>query len=88
MPGADICGQLVDCGGDATLVVHEGADLEAALARDGPFARAREHQRPRAQLRLVAGNLSIFLDAAKWTRMAKTTGRVSVRRRPQVSSSF
>merc|ERR1712113_673429 len=32
VPGADGCDQLVDDGGDATLLIHKGKELEATLA--------------------------------------------------------
>jgi len=35
VPGADGCDQLVDDGGDATLLMHKGTELEAAFAKDG-----------------------------------------------------
>ncbi|CAK9015244.1 Adenosylhomocysteinase (S-adenosyl-L-homocysteine hydrolase) (AdoHcyase) [Durusdinium trenchii] len=35
VPGADGCDQLVDDGGDATLLVHKGKELEAKFAKDG-----------------------------------------------------
>eukprot|EP00438_Fugacium_kawagutii_P006074 Skav200575 [mRNA] locus=scaffold917:270389:272159:- [translate_table: standard] len=35
VPGADGCDQLVDDGGDATLLVHKGKELEEKFAKDG-----------------------------------------------------
>merc|ERR1711907_448878 len=35
VPGADGCDLLVDDGGDATLLIHKGKELEAKFAKDG-----------------------------------------------------
>eukprot|EP00438_Fugacium_kawagutii_P035310 Skav215258 [mRNA] locus=scaffold811:356083:356700:- [translate_table: standard] len=35
VPGADGCDQLVDDGGDATLLVHKGKEYEEKFAKDG-----------------------------------------------------
>merc|ERR1711879_1010784 len=35
VPGADGCDQLVDDGGDATLLIHKGKEFEAKFAKDG-----------------------------------------------------
>jgi adenosylhomocysteinase len=35
VPGADGCDMLVDDGGDATLLIHKGKELEAKYAKDG-----------------------------------------------------
>merc|ERR1712117_755387 len=34
VPGADGCDQLVDDGGDATLLIHKGKEMEAKYAKD------------------------------------------------------
>ena len=33
--GTDGCDQLVDDGGDATLLIHKGTELEVAFTKDG-----------------------------------------------------
>ena len=35
VPGKDGCDQLVDDGGDATLLIHKGKEYEALFAKDG-----------------------------------------------------
>merc|ERR1712146_42474 len=35
VPGADGCDQLVDDGGDATLLIHKGKEFEEKYAKDG-----------------------------------------------------
>merc|ERR1719487_2437884 len=35
VPGEDGCDQLVDDGGDATLLIHKGKELEEKFAKDG-----------------------------------------------------
>ena len=35
VPGADGCDQLVDDGGDATLLIHKGKEFEEKFAKDG-----------------------------------------------------
>merc|ERR1712072_1400591 len=35
VPGKDGCDQLVDDGGDATLLIHKGVEFEAKFAKDG-----------------------------------------------------
>merc|ERR1712107_457911 len=86
VPGADGCDQLVDDGGDATLLMHKGTELEAAFAKDGTLPDPESTTNPEFKCVLQLVKDSISLDATKWTRMAKHC-KVSVRRRPQVSSS-
>ena len=36
-PGADGPDQIVDDGGDATMLIHKGLEFEAKFAKDGSF---------------------------------------------------
>ena len=36
VPGKDGCDQLVDDGGDATLLIHKSKELEKKYAKEGP----------------------------------------------------
>ena len=38
--GTDGCEQLMDDGGDGTLLIHKGTELEAAIAEDGAMSDA------------------------------------------------
>jgi len=70
VPGADGCDQLVDDGGDATLLIHKGKELEAKFAKDGslPDPASTDNAEFKCILQLLKD--SIPLDKTKYTRMA------------------
>jgi len=77
VPGADGCDQLVDDGGDATLLIHKGKASEEAYAKDGslPDAASTENEELKVILNLLKE--SIPNDKTKYTRMAAKCKGVS-----------
>merc|ERR1719223_1310555 len=77
VPGADGCDQLVDDGGDATLLIHKGKEYEAKFAKDGslPDPDSTTNAEFKCVLQLIKD--SIQVDATKYTRMAKKCQGVS-----------
>merc|ERR1719160_1480501 len=70
VPGKDGCDQLVDDGGDATLLIHKGKEAEAAFAKDGTLPDPNSTTNPEFKCVLAVLKRSIQKDATKWTRMA------------------
>jgi len=64
------CNMIVDDGGDATLLIHEGLKAEAAFKKDGtkPDPSSTEDAEFKIVLKLLRNTLDI--DAQMWTRMA------------------
>merc|ERR1712084_166033 len=77
VPGADGCDQLVDDGGDATLLIHKGKELEKKYAKDKslPDPSSTDNAEYKCILQLL--NDSIPNDATKYTRMAAKCKGVS-----------
>jgi len=77
VPGADGCDQLVDDGGDATLLIHKGKEWEGKFAKDGslPDPASTDNAELRVILQLLKD--SIPLDKTKYTRMAAKCKGVS-----------
>merc|ERR1719190_224621 len=77
VPGADGCDQLVDDGGDATLLVHKGKEFEGKFAKDGslPDPSSTDNAEFRVILQLLKD--SIPRDKTKYTRMAAKCKGVS-----------
>jgi len=77
VPGADGCDQLVDDGGDATLLIHKGKEWEEKFAKDGslPDPASTDNAELRVILQLLKD--SIPLDKTKYTRMAAKCKGVS-----------
>jgi len=77
VPGADGCDQLVDDGGDATLLMHKGKELEAKYAKDGslPDPSSTDNAEFKCILQLLKD--SIPADKTKYTRMAAKCKGVS-----------
>merc|ERR1712070_561714 len=77
VPGADGCDQLVDDGGDATLLIHKGKEFEAKFAKDGslPDPESTDNAEFKCILQLLKD--SIPADKTKYTRMAKKCQGVS-----------
>lgn len=76
-PDGEGSDMLVDDGGDATLLIHEGVKAEAAYAADGTLPDPESTTNPEFQivLRVIRDGLS--KDATRWTRMAKRIRGVS-----------
>merc|ERR1711893_425610 len=77
VPGADGCDQLVDDGGDATLLIHKGKEFEEKFAKDGtlPDPSTTDNAEFKCILQLLKD--SIPADETKYTRMAKKCRGVS-----------
>merc|ERR1712029_230675 len=77
VPGADGCDQLVDDGGDATLLIHKGKEYEAKFAKDGslPDPSSTDNAEFKCILQLLKD--SIPADPTKYTRMAAKCKGVS-----------
>jgi len=76
-PGADGPDLIVDDGGDATLLVHKGAELEAKFAADGSLPDPESTSNAELKCVLNVIKRSIATDPQKWTKMAKTIKGVS-----------
>merc|ERR1712224_779546 len=70
VPGEDGCDQLVDDGGDATLLIHKGKEFEEKFAKDGslPDPNSTDNAEFKCILQLLKD--SIPADKTKYTRMA------------------
>ena len=71
VPDADGYEQRVDDGRDETILMHRGAELEAASTMDGNSADTgcAENPAPKYILQLVKDHIS--LNVIKWTRMIR-----------------
>merc|ERR1712213_77392 len=77
VPGADGCDQLVDDGGDATLLIHKGKEYEEKFAKDGslPDPASTDNTEFKCILQLLKD--SIPADKTKYSRMAAACHGVS-----------
>ncbi|GLC37104.1 hypothetical protein PLESTB_001391300 [Pleodorina starrii] len=75
--GCDGPDLLVDDGGDATLLIHEGTKAEAAFAKDGTLPDPDSTDNAEFKIVLALIRDSIKKDATKWTRMSKKVVGVS-----------
>jgi len=77
VPGADGCDLLVDDGGDATLLIHKGKEMEEKFAKDGslPDPASTTNAEFKCILQLLKD--SIPADKTKYSRMAKACHGVS-----------
>merc|ERR1719218_3480 len=77
VPGKDGCDQLVDDGGDATLLIHKGKEFEEKFAKDGslPDPASTDNAEFKCILQLLRD--SIPADKTKYTRMAAKCKGVS-----------
>merc|ERR1712161_185564 len=77
VPGQDGCDQLVDDGGDATLLIHKGKEFEEKFAKDGslPDPNSTTNAEFKCILQLLKD--SIPSDKTKYSRMAKQCKGVS-----------
>merc|ERR1711887_358814 len=70
VPGKDGCDQLVDDGGDATLLIHKGKEYEAEFAKDGSLPDPASTDNAEFKCILELLKESIQVDKRKYTRMA------------------
>merc|ERR1719457_288931 len=77
VPGADGCDQLVDDGGDATLLMHKGKELEEKFAKDGSLPDPASTDNAEFKCILQVLRDSIQVDKTKWTKMAAIVKGVS-----------
>jgi len=77
VPGKDGCDQLVDDGGDATLLIHKGLEFETKFAKDGTLPDPNSTDNPEFKCVLQLLKDSIQADKTKYTRMAKKCKGVS-----------
>jgi adenosylhomocysteinase len=76
-PGLDGCDQLVDDGGDATLLIHKGKEFEATFAKDGTLPDPASTTNPEFKCVLQLLRDSIQVDKTKYSRMAAKCKGVS-----------
>merc|ERR1719316_2386604 len=76
-PGADGPDQIVDDGGDATMLIHKGREFEEKYAKDKslPDPASTTNAEFKCVLQLIRD--SIPRDPTKWTRMSKIVKGVS-----------
>merc|ERR1719388_370497 len=76
-PGADGPDQIVDDGGDATMLIHKGREFEEKYAKDKslPDPMSTTNAEFKCVLQLIRD--SIPRDPTKWTRMSKIVKGVS-----------
>merc|ERR1719230_888988 len=77
VPGCDGCDQLVDDGGDATLLIHKGKEFEEKFAKDGSLPDPASTTNPEFKCVLTTIRDSIQTDKTKFSRMAKQCKGVS-----------
>merc|ERR1711967_164279 len=76
-PGADGPDQIIDDGGDATLLMHKGKEYEEKFAKDGTLPDPDSTTNPEFKCVLTVLKDSIPMDKTKYTRMAKKCQGVS-----------
>merc|ERR1711896_106555 len=76
-PGADGPDQIIDDGGDATMLIHKGKEFEEKFAKDGSLPDPNSTQNPEFKCVLQTIKDSIGVDPTKWSRMAKVVRGVS-----------
>merc|ERR1711988_463102 len=77
VPDCDGCDQLVDDGGDATLLIHKGREFEEKFAKDGTLPDPASSTNPEFKCVLQLVRDSIQVNPKKWTRMAAKCKGVS-----------
>jgi len=77
VPGEDGCDQLVDDGGDATLLMHKGTEWEAEYEKSGTLPDPESSTNAEFKCILQTVRDSIPVDKTKWTRMARKCKGVS-----------
>merc|ERR1712078_297542 len=76
-PGRDGPDMIVDDGGDATMLIHEGTKAEAAYAKDGTLPDPASTTNAEFKCVLALIRESIKKDPKKWTKMSKSVRGVS-----------
>merc|ERR1712032_328895 len=77
-PDSDGAHQIVDDGGDATLLIHKGKEFEEKFAKDkNDLPNPESTNNPEFKCVLQTILDSIKVDPTKWSRMAKTCRGVS-----------
>merc|ERR1712045_573210 len=76
-PGADGPDQIVDDGGDATMLIHKGKEFEEKYAKDKSLPDPASTDNPEFKCILQLLKDSIPADATKYTRMAAACKGVS-----------
>ena len=77
-PDADGCpNMLVDDGGDATLLIHEGVKAEAAFKKDGTLPNPDSTEDPEFKIVLNLLRNALKINPNMWTNMAKKIVGVS-----------
>merc|ERR1712199_32077 len=76
-PGCDGPDQIVDDGGDATMLIHKGTEWEAQYAKDKTLPDPASTSNPEFKCVLQTIKDSIQVDKTKWTRMAAKCRGVS-----------
>jgi len=76
-PGRDGPDMIVDDGGDATMLIHEGRKAEEQFAKDGTLPDPESTTNAEFKCVLNIIKASIAKDATKWTRMSKVVRGVS-----------
>merc|ERR1712187_939217 len=77
VPGCDGCDQLVDDGGDATLLIHKGKEFEEKYSKDGSLSDPTTTDNSELKVILQLLKDSIPQDKTKYTRMAAMCKGVS-----------
>merc|ERR1719163_1002466 len=76
-PGKDGPDLIVDDGGDATMLIHEGTKREAEYAKSGKLPDPAETTNAEFKIVLATIAASIKKDPKKWTKMSKCVRGVS-----------
>merc|ERR1711939_54655 len=76
-PGSDGADQIVDDGGDATMLIHKGREFEEKYAKDKSLPDPMSTSNAEFKCVLQTIRDSIPRDPTKWTRMAKNCRGVS-----------
>jgi len=76
-PGADGPDQIIDDGGDATMLIHKGKEFEEKFAKDGSFPDPASTTNPEFKCVLQTIKDSLSVDPKKWTKMAVVVKGVS-----------
>jgi len=76
-PGADGPDQIIDDGGDATMLIHKGKEFEEKFAKDGSLPDPNSTTNPEFKCVLQTIKDSIGVDPKKWTKMAAVVKGVS-----------
>jgi adenosylhomocysteinase len=76
-PDCDGPHQIVDDGGDATMLIHKGKEFEEKYAKDKSLPDPNSSSNPEFKCVLQTILDSIKVDPTKWTRMAKVVRGVS-----------